>query len=133
MGLSVGRKISALRLAKGWTGAQLADLVGVTEATVSRWETVRFNPDRETFEKVVEVLDVHPGYLSDKGVAELDDLKPAEVAIHESFRMFLEELSPASRRRAEHYRNGLDIPIAPRTREGWRQLHAFLEATRRRT
>src|SRR2546430_10041916 len=116
MGLRVGQKISALREAKGWTGREFADLVGVTEATVSRWETTRFNPDRQTLERVADVLDVQPGYLTEPGIPELDALSPIEVAIRESYRLFLVELDPRSRRRARRYARSLDIPIAPRTR-----------------
>jgi transcriptional regulator with XRE-family HTH domain len=131
MGLPVGQKLLALRESKGLTQREFADLVGVTEPTVSRWETTKFNPDRQTLERVADALDVQPGYLTEPGIPELDALSPVEVAILESYRLFLLELDPRGRRLARRYARSLDLPISPRTREGWRQLHAFIQGARR--
>lgn len=39
-----GKEIKEKRKAKGWTQRELADLVGVTRETVTRWETEKMKP-----------------------------------------------------------------------------------------
>lgn len=51
--------IRAQRIAKGYTMKQLADAVGVSEATVSRWESGEINNmKRSAIIRLVEVLDI---------------------------------------------------------------------------
>lgn len=48
--------IAAARKRKGLTQAQLAELVGVDQALVSRWESGRVKPNPESMQKLREVL-----------------------------------------------------------------------------
>lgn len=48
--------IAAARRRKGLTQAQLAELVGVDQALVSRWESGRVNPGPESVAKLKKVL-----------------------------------------------------------------------------
>ena len=48
--------IAAARKKKGLTQAQLAELVGVDQALVSRWESGRVKPNAESMEKIREAL-----------------------------------------------------------------------------
>ena len=48
--------IAAARKKKGLTQAQLAELVGVDQALVSRWESGRVKPSPESVEKIREAL-----------------------------------------------------------------------------
>lgn len=54
-----GGRIAALRKARGWTQPHLAGELGVTKATVSKWEAAA-SPDisLETFFRLAEVLEV---------------------------------------------------------------------------
>lgn len=53
-----GRFISSLRHEKGWTQADLAKRIGVTDKAVSRWETGKGYPDVTIISHLAEVLDV---------------------------------------------------------------------------
>lgn len=56
--VKLGKFISDLRKEKGLTQMQLADLLGVTDKAVSRWETGKNYPDIELFGKISAVLGV---------------------------------------------------------------------------
>ena len=48
--------IAAARKKKGLTQAQLAEMIGVDQALVSRWESGRVKPNAESMQKLREVL-----------------------------------------------------------------------------
>lgn len=48
--------IAAARRRKGLTQSQLAELVGVDQALVSRWESGKVKPNAESMEKIKEAL-----------------------------------------------------------------------------
>lgn len=48
--------IAAARKKKGLTQAQLAELVGVDQALVSRWESGKVHPNEENVKKLKEIL-----------------------------------------------------------------------------
>lgn len=56
-------RIKKMRKAKGWTQAELAKMVGVTQAQVAKWESDKANPSRKTLLKLASVLGCEPGYL----------------------------------------------------------------------
>lgn len=53
-----GSFISQLRKEKGLTQKQLADVLGVTDKAVSRWETAKNYPDIELLEQIAQFFDV---------------------------------------------------------------------------
>ena len=58
-GLPLAREsfdISAARKAKHLTQAQLADLMGVDQALVSRWESGKVSPNKSNLERLKEIL-----------------------------------------------------------------------------
>lgn len=55
---SVGACIAALRREKGWTQAELGEKLGVTNKTVSRWETGAYMPDLAVLTALCEILGV---------------------------------------------------------------------------
>ena len=57
-GSTLGAYIRALRHEKGMTQAQLADLVGVTDKAVSKWERDVSYPDVTLFPKLADILGV---------------------------------------------------------------------------
>ena len=53
-----GKLISSIRKDKGLTQKQLADSLGVSNATISKWETGKGFPDISLLEPLASVLDV---------------------------------------------------------------------------
>lgn len=58
-----GENIRKQRLKKGMTQSALADFLGVSDITVSRYETGRRKPDTETLFKIAEILNIPWSYL----------------------------------------------------------------------
>ena len=53
-----GNTIRALREKKGYTQKQLADLIAVSDKTVSKWETLRGLPDISLLEPLAAALGI---------------------------------------------------------------------------
>lgn len=62
-----GRRIAAARKARGWSQAELARQMGVTEATVSRWESGDRSPNWFTARKLARTLGCASAALEDDG------------------------------------------------------------------
>ncbi|MDD3204093.1 MAG: helix-turn-helix transcriptional regulator, partial [Pygmaiobacter massiliensis] len=56
--IKIGKFIASLRRGKGWTQQQLADQLGITNKTVSRWENARYLPDVEMLQLLAELFEV---------------------------------------------------------------------------
>lgn len=54
----IGEFIATCRKAKKWTQAQLAEQLGVTNKTVSRWENGNYMPDLSLLEPLSRLLGV---------------------------------------------------------------------------
>lgn len=54
----IGRFISECRKQKGLTQAQLAEALGVSDKSISRWETGKTMPDLSFYEPLCEILDI---------------------------------------------------------------------------
>ena len=48
--------VRAKRLARGWTQAELAERLGMTNVTISRWEKGRVEPSPVFWEKFIEIV-----------------------------------------------------------------------------
>lgn len=59
----IGERIKVARLAKNLYQGDLADLIGVKQASVSTWECGTAKPDCVTFLKICEALDITPNQL----------------------------------------------------------------------
>jgi transcriptional regulator with XRE-family HTH domain len=55
---SVGGRIKAARIARGWTQDQLAGAVGVSRSAVAQWETDRAGQVRENLSRIAATLGV---------------------------------------------------------------------------
>ena len=49
-------RLRASRVLRGLTQLELADLIGIREIEISRYETGRAKPDAETKRKIAEIL-----------------------------------------------------------------------------
>ncbi|WP_159807848.1 helix-turn-helix domain-containing protein [Cellulomonas citrea] len=63
----LGEVISTARRAKGWTQETLAERAGVTQATLSRYESGLRTPDDEALAHVARALGVTPALLREAG------------------------------------------------------------------
>ena len=54
----IGQFISEIRKEKNMNQQDLANLLGVTSKTISRWETGKYMPDLSLFTEISNVLDV---------------------------------------------------------------------------
>jgi transcriptional regulator with XRE-family HTH domain len=57
-------KLSALRKKRGWSQAKLAEIIGVEQPTIQRWESGKRLPDLESL-AAADALGVSPGSLLD--------------------------------------------------------------------
>ena len=60
---SVGGRIRAARLGRGWTQDGLAEAVGVSRSAVAQWETDRAGQVRDTIPRIAAALGVSVEYL----------------------------------------------------------------------
>lgn len=63
MAHSVGKTIAKLRKEKGWTQAELAEKIGLTDKAVSKWESDNGLPDTTIFPTLAEIFGVSIDYL----------------------------------------------------------------------
>ena len=56
--VKIGKFVAELRKQKGWTQAQLGEMLGVTNKTVSRWENGNYMPELAIIPSLAEVLGV---------------------------------------------------------------------------
>jgi len=62
-----GRRLAALRNARGWTQAELAERLGATVKTVTYFEREATNPTHKTLERLADIFGVSPGELLGDG------------------------------------------------------------------
>ncbi|MDD3416257.1 MAG: helix-turn-helix transcriptional regulator [Lachnospiraceae bacterium] len=59
----IGTFIAEVRKKKSFTQSELADRIGVTNKTVSRWETGKYMPDLATIQSLCKELDISVGTI----------------------------------------------------------------------
>lgn len=82
---TLNERIKQLRKEKGFTQSQLADLLGVTDKAVSKWEVGEANPDISLLAKIAEVFSVTIDFLLTGKVEEtisLDDMDDEKRALY---------------------------------------------------
>lgn len=52
------RKIKTIKKRKGYTQVTLAEALGVSKGTVAQWESRNTNPEFETYDALLDLLDV---------------------------------------------------------------------------
>lgn len=71
--MELGKRLKMAREAKGWTQAELGQLLNVSDATINRYERGQRRPDPNTLRRLAEALDVSLDHL----VGLKDELKEA--------------------------------------------------------
>ena len=80
--IQIGKFIAGLRKEKGLTQQQLADKLGVTQESVSRWETGRNMPDLSLLQTLSAELGISVSELLDGARGESKE-KSADEVIHQ--------------------------------------------------
>ena len=81
-----GKKILELRQAKGWTQKQLAEMIGVTDKAVSKWERGINYPDLSLLEPLANVFETTVADLLG-----LEDSPESNEALHTTTKIWLNE------------------------------------------
>lgn len=79
--MTVGENIRRIRISKGLTQKELADILGVSEANIRAYEKGRRNPKPSSLKKFADALGVNPEVLSN---SEFDSI----TAMHRLFQIF---------------------------------------------
>jgi len=66
--MALGERIRELRKEKGWSQAELGELVGTDSQHISRYETGRITPSVDALVRLAAALDVSTDYLVKEGV-----------------------------------------------------------------
>jgi len=94
----LGSKIYSLRKERGLTQMMLADLVGVSNKAVSKWETDEANPEVSNLPRLAEVLGVSISELFDEDTAQKKSVEPAQTKITQEKQWVIE----AERKKGEN-------------------------------
>lgn len=65
-----GLRLKKVRKERGYTQISLAEALGVSKGSVAMWETGKRNPEFETLEQLLSILDVSYDYLTGKSDSE---------------------------------------------------------------
>ena len=76
--MTLGEKLSKLRKEYNYTQEQLADILGVTRQSISKWESDISYPETEKLIKMGKLFECSMDYLLNDDVTEKQDKQPAE-------------------------------------------------------
>ncbi|APG83146.1 helix-turn-helix domain-containing protein [Sinorhizobium americanum] len=119
-----GRALKRLRLMRGIKQSHVAELLGVTQATISRWETGVLMP-AEDQRAALERLFAPPAFAADAAIKRLVETSAARVHLICDHSHRLLAASPA--RRKEWRRDMLGTPMFRYASEGIQQAEAKLQ------
>ncbi|OAP41309.1 XRE family transcriptional regulator [Sinorhizobium glycinis] len=122
--LYTGRALKRLRLMRGIKQSHVAELLGVTQATVSRWETGVLTPAEEQ-RAALERLFARPASAADAAIKRLVETSTARVHLicDHSHRL----LAASPLRRREWRRDLLGTPMFRYASEAIRQAESTLQ------
>lgn len=78
--MTIGERIKAARLDKGYTQEQLAQMIGVAKSTLTGYEKGNREPDAMKINALARVLDVTGDYLLDTGFKPSVSTQAMEIA-----------------------------------------------------
>lgn len=78
--MTLGDKLSGLRKESNYTQEQLADLLGVSRQTISKWESDTAYPETEKLIKIGKVFDCSMDYLLKEDVTEKSGVQQSGFA-----------------------------------------------------
>lgn len=72
---NIGRKIESLRVKKGLSQKSLAEMIPISQSTLSRWEKGKVVPSIQNVNRICEILDFPAEMLLDEGKEGLEKLR----------------------------------------------------------
>ena len=127
MANDMGKKLRELRDARGLTQREVANAVGVTEATVSRWESGHINNmRRDKIESLAKVLQVSPLVIMGR-----DDESPAPPAAQPPTAPYHPELTERGERDIMISASSLSPVLNEEEREHLRKYRSIDDAGRK--
>ena len=66
MKMTVGEQIRTIRIEKGLTQKQVAELTGLLEPTIRKYESGKIHPKSDNLNKIASALGVHPSQLDSR-------------------------------------------------------------------
>lgn len=69
----IGSKIRELRREKMWNQRDLANAIGMSDHTISLWETGRMRPSKNAIKEMAKLFDVPVEYLTNDGAGKSKD------------------------------------------------------------
>lgn len=89
--MTFGDKLSALRREQNYTQEQLAELLGVSRQSVSKWESGKWSPSTANSVRLAKALKVSVEDLYDDGEASIEDVATKQAVAE------FQELKPQER------------------------------------
>ena len=77
--MTLGEKLSKLRKELNFTQEQLADILGVTRQSISKWESDIAYPETEKLIKMGKLFECSMDYLLNEDIAEKQGIEPKEI------------------------------------------------------
>lgn len=123
-------RIKELREEKNLTQKELAQKIGVSDASVNKYEKNTMNPKIDKLEKMAEIFDVSVAYIVGKGTS---DNKNKLKELRESFGLSLGDLSEELQKKGfkvgraslNNYENGIQQP----KQETWERLADYFDVS----
>ncbi|MDT2674301.1 helix-turn-helix transcriptional regulator [Enterococcus dongliensis] len=123
-------RIKELREEKNLTQKELAQKIGISDASVNKYEKNTMNPKIDKLEKMAEIFDVSVAYISGKGTS---DNKNKLKELRESFGLSLGDLSEELQKKGfkvgraslNNYENGIQQP----KQETWEHLADYFDVS----
>lgn len=100
---TIGANIRAYRQDIGLTLDELAERVGLTKSTLSRYETGAYEPSHEAVLDIAEALDVHPALLYGFVDVSYDSWFNELPADQQSLLMMFSSLDPSQKKQVLDY------------------------------
>ena len=77
--MTLGEKIAKQRKELNYTQEQLADILGVSRQSISKWESDIAYPETDKLIKMGKLFDCSMDYLLNEDITEKQDIKPKEI------------------------------------------------------
>ena len=77
--MTLGEKIAKQRKELNYTQEQLADILGVSRQSISKWESDIAYPETDKLIKMGKLFDCSMDYLLNEDITEKQDIKPKET------------------------------------------------------
>ena len=74
--MTLGEKLSKLRKEYNYTQEQLADIIGVTRQSISKWESDIAYPETDKLIKIGKLFECSMDYLFNEDITEKQELEP---------------------------------------------------------